>query len=228
VQGCFAVGVVDSPDAVELLLGPGVVGGSGSESGGELGDLSVVPAYKDDFSGVVAAEEFRGKVGVFVVFEVLVDLEMERVCQRDHSERGAVGVGAGCGGEDELGRGEVGSYSEGDEGFEEELGAGVAFGGEGGVSFGRFFGVADDEDGGGWLWAGGGLGVASGRALAADQGEGKAEDGDAGETELGSRQSHPARIANCLVVWRLYPQMIVRPNLLRRLPLLRSGTLRIV
>lgn len=146
-----------------MVFGPGVVWGLGSKSGGELGDFSVVPAYEDDFSGILAAEKLGGEVGVVVVFEVLVDGQMQRVCKRDHRERGAVGVVAGRSGKDVLRRGEVGPHPGRNERFDQELSAGIAGRGKIGITVEKFFGVADDEDGRRRFPAGGGCGLAADR-----------------------------------------------------------------
>jgi hypothetical protein len=53
----LAVDVVDAPDAIVLLLGPGVIRRSRTEGGSELGDLAVMPDDEYYFAGVLAAEK---------------------------------------------------------------------------------------------------------------------------------------------------------------------------
>jgi hypothetical protein len=69
----FAVDVVDAPDAVVLLLGPGFVGWNRTEGGGKLGDLAVMPDYKYYFARVLAAEKSGCQGPVVVVFEAVID-----------------------------------------------------------------------------------------------------------------------------------------------------------
>lgn len=156
---CLSVHIIDSPDAVELIFGPRIIGRRDAESDRELGNLAVVPAHEHNLSGIFATEQLGGEVGVVVICEVLVDLEMQRIRERDYGERRAVGVAAGRGGEDELGRRKTWASSVGDEGFQQKLCARVAGRGEVGISIGKLFSVADDENGGRGLWAGGRLGV---------------------------------------------------------------------
>ena len=61
------------------------------------------------------------------------------------------------GGEDELRRRKAWASSVGNEGFQEQLGARVAGWGEVGISIGKLFSVADDENGVRGFWAGGRL-----------------------------------------------------------------------
>lgn len=109
----FPVDVVDAPDAVVLLLRPGLVGRSRTEGGSELGDLAVMPDYEYYFARVLAAEKSGCQGAIVIVLKAVIDGQVECGSKRGHRLNGPVGVWALAGGEEDLRRWQIRSCAGG-------------------------------------------------------------------------------------------------------------------
>jgi len=147
VQGDLAVGVVDAPNAVVLLVGPGRVRRRCPQSPGKIRNLSVMPDHQYDLARILSTEQRGSEGGIVIVLEAIVDGQMERFGERSDGLHGTIRVGADVGGEEYLRRRHVVPKCRAKQPWQQS-GALEAGGREVNSSVGQLFCVADEKDGG--------------------------------------------------------------------------------